>query len=468
MSLTAQQEQLRTENRRLYPRGIIGDVVLVFFGVGKWGRLINISEGGMEFEFYEPPPSDQRISFDLKAMGREPSLSSGTLDCPSICADGQIVWTRDFERCAGVHFLDMSGAARQQIRQWLAIEPSSGAETRGGNVHRDATEAVFPHMPPTPRKWTNELTTQVQPWDADWDQSTIPRGLGGSCSHEPRALPEPVGANPQINRATIMALARWLAALAILAGITTLIVSQPVNVRVLFDRIRTPSTDNSALRRLKEPSLLTSQRVFQVEVVDANQTKRLLTFDNNASAVQAGFSSRSHTPNGTFSRADSAISAETSNPEERQSLSNLKLGRPSVPRAAMHASSEDPIPAVDFGTPGSELIHPSTASLPKSAQQVSAAPPPPEGGKIEQPRLISSVSPAYPPFAKSLRLQGDVTLDTLIDTSGRVTTMKLVSGPVLLQQAAMDALRQWKYEPARLNSQPVPMHLSVTIRFRLK
>jgi protein TonB len=45
--------------------------------------------------------------------------------------------------------------------------------------------------------------------------------------------------------------------------------------------------------------------------------------------------------------------------------------------------------------------------------------------------------------------------------------MKPLSGPVALQQAAMDALRQWKYEPARLDGQPVSMHLSVTMKFRL-
>jgi protein TonB len=46
--------------------------------------------------------------------------------------------------------------------------------------------------------------------------------------------------------------------------------------------------------------------------------------------------------------------------------------------------------------------------------------------------------------------------------------MKVVSGPTLLHQAAMDALRQWKYQPATLNGNTVPMHLTVTILFRLQ
>jgi protein TonB len=63
---------------------------------------------------------------------------------------------------------------------------------------------------------------------------------------------------------------------------------------------------------------------------------------------------------------------------------------------------------------------------------------------------------------------GDVRVDALIDSTGRVTTMKVVAGPSLLQQAAMDALRQWKYQPATLDGKPVAMHLTVTIQFRLQ
>jgi protein TonB len=46
--------------------------------------------------------------------------------------------------------------------------------------------------------------------------------------------------------------------------------------------------------------------------------------------------------------------------------------------------------------------------------------------------------------------------------------MKVISGPALLHQAAMDALRQWKYQPATLNGQPMAMHLTVTVQFKLQ
>src|SRR5713226_3031150 len=88
------------------------------------------------------------------------------------------------------------------------------------------------------------------------------------------------------------------------------------------------------------------------------------------------------------------------------------------------------------------------------------------GGQIVWPRLISSVPPEYPSLARARRLTGDVLLDVLIDAAGKVSDMKVLSGPVLLRDAAMDALRQWRYEPARLNGQPTPIHMQVTIKFR--
>jgi TonB family protein len=103
-----------------------------------------------------------------------------------------------------------------------------------------------------------------------------------------------------------------------------------------------------------------------------------------------------------------------------------------------------------------------------SKQPSAPAAPLPVGGDVKQAKLISSIPPTYPTLAKNQHVSGNVLVDALIDANGRVTTMKVVSGPTLLQQAAMDALKQWKYQPAMLDGKPVPMHLTVTIQFRLQ
>jgi periplasmic protein TonB len=92
----------------------------------------------------------------------------------------------------------------------------------------------------------------------------------------------------------------------------------------------------------------------------------------------------------------------------------------------------------------------------------------PIGGDVKAARLISSVPPVYPQLAKTQHIEGQVLVDALVDVNGRVSSMKVVSGPVLLHQAAMEALRQWKYQAATLDGKPVPMHLTVTIQFHLQ
>jgi TonB family protein len=103
-----------------------------------------------------------------------------------------------------------------------------------------------------------------------------------------------------------------------------------------------------------------------------------------------------------------------------------------------------------------------------SKQPVAPAVPLPIGGDVQAARLISSVPPVYPAMAHAQHIQGQVLVDALIDVSGRVSSMRIVSGPVLLHQAAMDALRQWKYKAAMLDGKAVPMHLTVTVQFRLQ
>ena len=103
-----------------------------------------------------------------------------------------------------------------------------------------------------------------------------------------------------------------------------------------------------------------------------------------------------------------------------------------------------------------------------SKQPVAPAVPLPIGGDVKVAHLISSVSPTYPSLARAQHIEGQVLVDALVDVNGRVSSMRVVSGPVLLHQAAMDALKQWKYQAATLDGKAVPMHLTVTIQFRLQ
>ena len=89
------------------------------------------------------------------------------------------------------------------------------------------------------------------------------------------------------------------------------------------------------------------------------------------------------------------------------------------------------------------------------------------GGNVRQPKPIVRVPPEYPPIARQVHMQGVVAIDAILDEQGNVVEMKVVSGPPLLYQAALNALAKWKYEPTYLNDQPVAVELIVTITFTL-
>jgi protein TonB len=100
------------------------------------------------------------------------------------------------------------------------------------------------------------------------------------------------------------------------------------------------------------------------------------------------------------------------------------------------------------------------------------APPPVQavrvGGQIKEPKKLKHVAPAYPDIAKSARVQGVVILECTISPQGKVTNVTLLRGIPLLDQAAMDAVKQWVYTPTLLNGVPVPVIMTVTVNFKLQ
>lgn len=81
--------------------------------------------------------------------------------------------------------------------------------------------------------------------------------------------------------------------------------------------------------------------------------------------------------------------------------------------------------------------------------------------------LIKEVTPVYPPLAKQLRLQGKVQVQAVISKTGKVDSVKVLSGHPLLVQAAVDAVKQWQYKPFLVDGQPVVASTEVEVPFSL-
>jgi protein TonB len=104
------------------------------------------------------------------------------------------------------------------------------------------------------------------------------------------------------------------------------------------------------------------------------------------------------------------------------------------------------------------------------------APPPPKpkqsgplrvGGNVQAAKIINRVQPVYPPLARQTRISGTVRLHAIISKDGTIQQLEVVSGHPLLQQAALDAVRQWRYQPTLLNGDPVEVDTTIDVIFSL-
>ncbi len=102
-------------------------------------------------------------------------------------------------------------------------------------------------------------------------------------------------------------------------------------------------------------------------------------------------------------------------------------------------------------------------------------PPPPKeapkrvrvGGQVQAARLVNRPTPIYPALARQARIQGVVRLHAVIAKDGSVVELQVLSGHPLLVQAALDAVRQWKYQPTLLNGEPVEVDTTIDVNFVL-
>jgi protein TonB len=88
-------------------------------------------------------------------------------------------------------------------------------------------------------------------------------------------------------------------------------------------------------------------------------------------------------------------------------------------------------------------------------------------GGVMAGHLLNKVQPAYPQDAKDAKGSGAVVMVAKIDKTGKVVDLKAVSGPEILRERALAAVRQWTYKPYLLNGEPVFVQTTVTVNFSL-
>jgi TonB family protein len=117
--------------------------------------------------------------------------------------------------------------------------------------------------------------------------------------------------------------------------------------------------------------------------------------------------------------------------------------------------------------PGNPLFVAVTPRLPEGVR--SGAEIKTVGGEVTQPKLLNPVAPAYPEKVRKENMTGQVVIQAVIEKDGKVARASVVR-PIHpdLDAAALEAVRQWRYEPARQNGKPVAVYMTITVDFRLK
>jgi TonB family protein len=110
----------------------------------------------------------------------------------------------------------------------------------------------------------------------------------------------------------------------------------------------------------------------------------------------------------------------------------------------------------------------SEARQPQTAEGVNVEVPVRIGGDIEAPRKIQDVAPIYPAEAQAANVQGMVIVEVVVGRDGSVRDARLLRSVAMLDDAALDAVLQWRYTPTVLNGEPVEVIMTLTVNFTLK
>ena len=151
---------------------------------------------------------------------------------------------------------------------------------------------------------------------------------------------------------------------------------------------------------------------------------------------------------------------------EAEFVAPMEVPETIVPEAPADFGIEGGVPGgVEGGVPGG-VVGGVVGGLPDDAPKPEVKPVR-VGGLIRTPKLVWRVAPRYPELAVASRASAIVVVEATVGTDGRVQDVKILRGHPLFDEVAVDAVRQWRYQPLLLNGIPVPFIATVTVQFNL-
>ena len=474
--------------RRQQARKVPKDFTYIRVGEDSGGRVLNVSEQGLCFEALSPIRYSESFPF---------WLSFNLID--RIDGEGAVVWVDTAKRTAGIRFMELSEYAREQIRAWMSetvLEetalgvdgaqeidlPLSGSETVELPLpEAESSESVSPELANVGEAAHRSALSTEGPTAEEDSYATWASSLTRATAELTELVPlrrHLTAARMQFVRGILVGVG--VGAVIVLPLFKYMSIRQKEASAVGIPGATTSTVNAGSLTEpaaqpvLELPKSLSGATVggksrtggtgaSRTNLGEPTARNQPLTIPAASSGVQKGSIVKP-----AANSPDNPQSAAGNVPASAKAASGVESARPPG-QATPSANRDVQRGAEDGATVTASTVTPA-GSTPAAAPEVrrgNPAQPPPLGGDVRPPKLIKSAAPAYPALARTQRVSGDVQVDALVDKTGNVEAVKVLSGPLLLQRAAAEAIREWKYTPGVLDGTPTPMHVTVVLKFRI-
>lgn len=447
----------------------------VDLGPENGGFSINVSEGGMAFQGVRPLEKDQFIHINFKLPGLSSSVESAA----------QIAWLNDLGKGGGLRFIDLPDCTRRLINEWLSLQTLSRSLAESSPILITRCETKSFQLAPDILHATNQNHSPVQA-----DPPAIERLLESPLP--PVAVPEAIKTNHTVPLPVPPAhLARdsrfrdpgleskrrkaWIApaSLGLIAALTIVAILGIISFRFRGSWQLPVMSGNPGQPGNESVAATAHQTSSEMRTADPPP-------GNPTDAVSASPASRfSIDPIGPSEEPSaSKQKARVARPAKMVALQ--KIGSPKNLSQKMGTNSKQVTPRLKVMSPAGDLTPPTLAlpagqALPAQLpalllEMPSPAPAPREPAqqrsKFDAAQLIARNNPVYPKVAQALGLSGSVELHFIIGADGYVRGMTVVKGNPLLARAAVEAVRTWRYQPARRDGVPVETESSTVFAFK--
>jgi len=489
-------------DRRAHSRHRIRALAYVELGENNGGIVLNISEGGFAVRAAEAIRGDSlsRLRFQMQNATQPLEMS------------GDIAWTSDSRKEAGVRFIDPREAALLEIRTWILKEGLPGILPKQppivSNIFGEAprkNESVLDEFPGDEvseaeiRDNGNDLVSgpsvipdsKIQLSDPRAPKMWSERQRSGATLFPKEVVTVPSARLPVVALPPIKKLDQvqpqhreskapenWmdfriqLGQGWVLAALVTLLVAisfaggMAVRKGGLIGLWRNsdamPSTGAQTQDSARAtPSAQTPPKPLQIEIVDSSNQRWVIPA--SAGAVRsgtngAGIASSGGSPDSSENIA--ASSSGSSQPPEHQGARKAST----VPGEKGTAPLLLSLPERSVSASGSVAISSQRSfAVPSESSQAASQP----GKNLQVGQLVNLVDPVYPPDAEQKHIEGTVRLHATIGEDGSIKDLQPLSGPPSLLPAALTAVREWRYNPTLLNGQPIETQEDISLVFRL-